>query len=457
MAYNPQSNQYDFSPNSGIPFDVATSFERDLLDGSTAELGVGSLIRRSIATNVLVYEPWRTSFDTMSQIFGSLETTPTTRHEWTEEDVLHEYETDGVLEDSADVVNNVSTGNYSPQSAARFVIPSSDKGIFKKWDKVRYETSSGWEWAIVTSVDDSGSNGELNIESEDGSNLTEAAADDANVERISTNLPQDLDYDPQPRQTNPTLYETYVENYRKEIKMTRQMRDINSAGGTVVDLVASYEDQLSQNFRTDREANTLLGSGTQTIKSFSSGDKMYFSNGLYYQIRNENLHTSDMKTSGQFDADKFKNAVEQFVLYNFGGETGGPQQRDLYVDPLMASYFDRGWTDIQRFTGEEFVAGVKVRRYSDTNGTMDVIRVPMFSERHPLKNASIRNGSDQKGIGMLVPMDGDHIVRVQQEGWGPQQTVFKQKGGDRTMFQRIESKEGLINKLSEHSGVLEEQ
>ena len=254
-----------------------------------------------------------------------MEETETGVKEFFEADSLFEYSAQGVNEDATDVVNNVSGGNsYVPASSARFVIDSADESIFYYYAEVRYETSSGWQHAYVTSIDDAASEIELNLESIDGSNLALADSDNATIQHIATNLPQDLDYDPQPKQSDPKGYEAYVENYRKEIKMTRKERNINRNGGTVIDLIEHYQKQLTENFRRDRETKTLLGSGDITRKQLSNNDVVNFSNGIYYQVRANNLHTSDMKTSGTFDADKFKRAVYNFMLYSYGGESGRP-------------------------------------------------------------------------------------------------------------------------------------
>lgn len=461
MAYTPQSNQYDWTPNSDVPFEIATSFNDNQLDLSADEGGYGSFLNRSVATDLLYYYATEFPFDQMSQIFGGMEDTPTGVKEFFEADSLFEYEAQGVNEDASDVVNNVSGANsYVPASSARFVLSANDVTIFSAYSEIRYETSNGWQYAYVTSIDDGASDKELNIDSIDGSNLTEAATDNAIIQHIATNMPQDLDYDPQPKQSDPTGYEAYVENYRKETKMTRKERNMNATGGTLIDLVDHYQKQLTENFRRDRETKNLLGSGTKTRKQLSNNDVVNFSNGIYYQIRDNNLHTSDFKSGGVFDADKFKRAIYNFMLYNYGGESGGPRVRDLYVDPVMQSYFDQAWEDSERFVGgtvnTEFVAGVTVNRVANSQGVMDIMQVPNWSSIHPLKDGQIRGGSDPKGVGMLLPMDQDHVVRVLQTGFGPTQEVFKLKGGDRVMYQRMESKEGTYLGLIQHDAVIEE-
>lgn len=461
MAYTKQANQYDFSPNSDHPFEVATSYNDGQKDLTAGEAGYGSFLNRSIATDLTYYYAYKFPFDQMSQLFGGMESTDTGVWEWFEADTLYDYEAEGVNEDATDVVNNTSGNTYVPAADnVRLVIDDSDASIFSAYSEIRYETSSGWQHAYVNNINDAaGSTTDLELESIDGSNLPVAASDTPIIQHIATNLPQDLDYDPQPKHSDPTGYETYVENYRKEIKMTREERIINRVGGTIIDLIEHYQKQLSENFRAERERKNLLGSGAQTRKKVGE-DTVQFSNGIYNQVRDQNLHTSDFKTSGSFDADKFKSAIYNFMLYNYGGESGGPRVRDLYVDPTMQKYFDEAWEDSQRFAGgtvnTEFVAGVTVNRVANSQGVMDIMQVPLWSELHPKVDGALRGGSDPKGVAMLLPMDAEHVVRVLQTGQGPQQDVFKLDGGDRIMYQRMESKEGLAIRNISHCGTLEE-
>jgi hypothetical protein len=457
MAYT-KTQEFEWTPNSGVPLEIATSFEENLLDGAAGEAGYGTFLNRSIASDLLYYYATKFPFDQMSQLFGSLEATPHGKHEWFEADALLEYQAEGVTKNAANVINNTEGGTaYVPATEALFVIDEDDDTVFALYDIVRYETGAGdyaYGWVVDKNI--VSTNTELTLQSIDGENLPVAAADDVRIERIASNLPQDLDYDPQPRQSNPTGYITFTQNYRREIRMTRKFEDINRNGGTLIDLVEHHQKQLSENFRRDRETDTLLGSGAKTIKTLSNGDKVQFSNGIYYQVREDNLHTSDFKTSGVFDADKFKRALNNFMLFNFGGESGGPAVRDFYVDATMQSYFDQAWEDRQRFMSTEYVAGVKVDTFENNQGRMDIMKVPNWSEIHPIPNAQIRGGSAPKGVGLLLPMDADHVTRVQQTGFGPRQEVFRKDGGDRVLFQRMESIEGLAIKLKQHTAVMEE-
>lgn len=464
MAYTPQSNQFDYTPNSGLPFNVAASYEESLF-GETAdrsvlagEVGVGSLYKRAVATDMVTYFPWDFSFDTMVQLFGGFDTTPKEEYEWIERDMFYDYETQGETLDETDVVNNVTSGNYTPASSARFIISADDATIFKQYFRVRYETATGYQYAFITSVDAglAGNQAELNIQSEDGSNLAEADADTATIQRIGTNLPQDEDYDPQPQQSNPETFYTYVENPRIEIKINRELELLVNNDALFFDAIQHYRDQQAANFRRDREVTALTASGNTARVELSSGDNIYFSNGVYESVKASNLHTTDFKTNGIVDASKVKNALDQFMLYNYYGEHGGPKERMLFIDGQIGSYLDRTWEDIQRFDGNDFIAGVSVRRYTNSKGAMDITTVGSWSEIHPLKGGGIRNGSTPTGVALLLPMQDDYVVRINQEGFGPREEVFKQQGGDRNGYYRLESKEGIALKQPQHMAVLEE-
>lgn len=457
MAYS-KNQEFNWTPNSDVPFEIATSFNENLLDGDAGEAGYGSYLNRSIATDLLYYYATKFPFDQMSQIFGALETTDTGKFEWFEADALLDYFAEGVLEDATDVINNTDgTNTYVPAASARYVVDSDNASIFALYDIVRYANADGdYSYGWVTAIGDAAVETQVELESVDGENLPNAASNTTRLERIASNLPQDLDYDPQPKQSNPTGYITYTENYRKEIQMTRKLQEVNNAGGTFLDLVEHYQRQLTENFRRDRETSTLLGSGDKVIKTLPNGDKAQFSNGIYYQVRQDNLHTSDLKTSGTFDPDKFKNAIHEFMLFNFGGESGGPSIRDFYVDATMQSYFDRAWEDRQRFITTDYVAGVKVDTFENNQGRIDIMKVPSWSEMHPIPDAQIRGGSNLYGVGLLLPMDAEHVTRINRTGAGPRQEVFKLQGGDRLMYQRMESDEGMAIKLKQHCSVFEE-
>lgn len=464
MAYTPQSNQFDYTPNSGVPFNVAASYE-DTLFGETAdrtvlagEAGVGSLYKRAVATDMVTYFPWDFSFDTMVQLFGGFDTTPKEEYEWPERDMFYDYSAQGETLDQTDVVNNVTSGNYSPSSTARFIISADDASKFKQYFRIRYETSSGYQYAFITSVDDTlGDNqAELNIQSEDGSNLTVADADTAEVQRLGTNLPQDEDYDPQPQSSNPEMFYTYVENPRIEIKVNRELELLVNNNALFFDAIQHYRDQQAANFRRDREVTALTASGNKSRVELSSGDNIYFSNGVYERVKSTNLHTSDFKTNGIADPSKVKNALDQFMLYNFYGEHGGPKERMLFIDGTFGSYLDRTWEDIQRFDGNDFIAGVSVKRYTNSQGAIDISTVGSWSEIHPIKGGGIRGGGTPSAVGLMLPMQEDYVVRINQEGFGPREEIFKKDGGDRNGFYRLESKEGIALKKPQHMAVIEE-
>lgn len=464
MAYTEQENQFDYAPNTRDTHDIGTTYQ-DSKYGSEAdrdiglgEMGVGSLWKRSVAEDILTYYPYNFGFDQMVQIFSDTDTVAHGQpYEWTVRDVFFDYSGEGVTLDAADVINNTEGENtYVPASKARFVVSADTAKQFRKFDVIRYETADGYEDAWVTDIEDAGSDKAFVLESLDGSNLPVAEADDSLIQYLGTNYPQELDYDPQPRQSDPDMFSTYVENPRQEVAMSRHIENLVNNDAALVDFIMHYREQNAANFRRNREVLGLTGSGKQAKIQLSNGDFALFSNGVYNQVKETNLHTSELKSGGTFDKDKMKDAISNFVLYNFGGESGGPQERMGFIDPTMADYFDRAWDDIQRFEGNEFIAGVKVRKFGNTNGNINLVTVPSWSEVHPLKRGGVRNSGTPKGIMLLLPMEGGDVTRVYEEGFGPQEDVFKRQGGDRTWFYRLESKEGLAIKRPQYTAVLEE-
>lgn len=465
MAYS-NNQTFDYTPKSDSPVQKGTTYQSEkygtVADRSlgVGELGVGSLWKRAVSDQITTYYPWDFSFDTMVNVFGGTDTTPHGMpYEWIERDLFLDYEGTGASSptDAADVINNTQAGasnTYTSSSdTAKYELATGDGVIFAPFDKVRYETSSGYQGAWVQSI----SSDTLTIQSVDGSNLPVADANSAKIQMMGTNLPQDDDYDPQPRQSDPDTFHAYIENPRREVKISRNLDNLVSNGAAFVDFVLHYREQNSTNFRRDREIGTLTGSGDKAVITAPNGeDQTFFSDGVYNQVKDVNQHTSDFKTTGQFDKEKFKSAINNFVLYNFHGESGQPNERMLFVDGTMGQYFDRAWDDIQRFEGNEFIAGVSVRRFEQTGIAMDIATVKHWSEVHPLKSGGVRNAGTNYGVGMLTPMDSDRVLRVYEEGFSVMEDIFRQKGGDRNYFYRLESKEGVAIKQLEGTSVLEE-
>ena len=465
MAYAPQSNQYDYAPNTSGSLSQGTTFD-DSKYGTTGdrsagigEMGVGSLWKRSVSEDILTYYPYDFSFDQMVQIFSSTDTVAHGMpYEWGVRDLLYAYEGSGVQEDATDVINNTDGGNtYVPASTNRFVISPDDAKHFRKFDVVRYETASGYADAWVLSIDDAAaSQKELNLQSLDGENLPVADSNTALIQYLGTNYPQDLDYEPQPRQSDPDMFYTYVENPRQEVAITRNLDNLVGNDAALVDFVMHYREQNAANFRRNREILGLTGSGIKSKIELASGDTAFFSNGVYNQVKQTNQHTSDFTNGGVFDKDKFKNAINKFVLYNFGGESGGPKERMGFVDPTMAQHFDEAWDDIQRFEGNDFIAGVQVRKFVNTNGVINLATVSSWSEVHPLKKGGLRNGGSPLGVMLMLPMGTEDVTRVYEEGFSPMEDIFKVSGGDRISYYRLESKEGLAIKRPQYCSILEE-
>jgi len=458
MAYQ-TTQTYDPNPNTLEVLEVATSFNPRFLDEEENEAGRGSLVNRDMASDILKYHYSKYPFDQLYQLFSGFDTTSTGKWEFFETDALLPYVTEGVAEDATDVINNPDgTNTYVPASEARYVIDSDKANIFSVYDIVRYEDDSGdYYYGWVTDIGPSNSGVALTITSIDGEDIPAAADATARVERIAPNLPQDLDYVPQPKHSDPVGYIAYTQNYRREIAMTRKFEAMNNSGGTIADLIDSYAEELTLNFRRDRETDMLLGAVNNNIITLPNSDKAQFQAGLYMQTRADNLHTAPFRTNGNFDADLFKDAWHEYVLRNFGGESGGPQEREFICDPLFQSYFDRAWEDKQRYFTNEYVAGVSVTTFKQTNKAVNIFEIPSWSEIHPIPQASLRHGSAPRAAGMMFPLDPEHLVRIQQEGLGPRQEVFRLNGGDRTMYQRIESNESAVRRLRQHWSVFEEE
>src|SRR5690625_35870 len=463
MPFQREEGSFEYNPNSGNPFDIAASYNETLYGTeadrqvAAGEKGIGALYSRAVASDLPTYKPWDFAYDQMTQLFGGLDTTPTPVYEWPERDLFYAHEAEGVGVDETNAINNVGgTNAYVPAAEAVFPIATEDASIFREFDTVRYEGPNTYVHAWIPQGGigtDSNGTTLITLQSEDGEPLPEAGAVNSIITKTGQNLPQDLDYDPQPRSQDPDMFYTYVENPRQEMRITREMEAVVGAGATVLDLVQHYKEGLAVNFRRDREVRNLNGSGKKSRIVNSEGDQIYFSNGTYNQVKAVNHYTASLKTDNVFDPAKFKSWVNNFVLYNFAGENGGPDERDLYVDPVLGQYFDQAWENIQRFEGNDFVAGVAVKRFGNTNGQMYIMTTKMWSELHPsaVKGAIRNGGSSTKATALLTPMDTDHVVRLYQEGFGPMEDVFYRQGGDRIKYYRMESKEGLALKLQQHS------
>jgi hypothetical protein len=443
-------NTIDNTPNTGAPFKVLTSFNPDIFasQGSIhggGDAGFGSLMVRDVATELVMYKPYNNALDTMIQLTGGFETATNSVHEWTENDELLPDEAVGV---DAGNANRINGGTYTPGSTGVFVVSEDDGTIFRKGDVVRYAaTAGGYVFAYVLDIAAPGSSRqELTLRTFDA-NLTAASAT-AKIERMHSLRGSDLNYDVEPRGTIPRQYFTYINKIVHDARYGKRVQNEEH----YLNLLNDTERKLFSEMRRSRELQSLYGvKGKFTL---ANGDVVYSSPGLYNQIADFNKDTAEMTTSNAFDANKFKKAINEFIEFNFGAESGGPDTRTMFVSGKFASYLSQAFEDKQRFYGVEFVAGVRAMRFEHNLGVIDFIYTPVMDYKHPLVGGSLREGTG-KAVGMLCPVD-ECVTRLVMQGEGPSSEVFKERGGDEEENMRVKSTEGLKTKLLQYCAVLEE-
>lgn len=438
-------------PNSGLPFKVLTSYNPTIFESAGSihgggDAGFGSLLVRDVATELVMYKPYNNALDTMIQLTGNFEVAKNSVHEWMENDELLPDEAAGV---SAGNANRINGGTYTPATTGVFVLSEADGAIFRKGDVVRYAPSSGgYVYAYVLSVAAPGSSRqEFTLQSIDGTNLA-AATGTAKIERMHSLRGSDLNYDVEPRGTLPKLKYTYINKLVHDARYGRRVQNEEH----YLNLVDEVERKLFAEMRRSRELQALYG--VQGKFTLSNGDVVYSSPGLYNKIAAFNKDTAEMTTTGNFDAVKFKKAINDFIEFNFGAESGGPDTRPMFISGKFASYLSQAFEDKQRFYGVEYVAGVRAMRYEHNLGVIDFIYTPAMDYKHPLVGGSLREGNG-KAVGMLCPID-ECVTRLVMQGEGPRSEVFKERGGDVEENMRVESTEGLKQKLPQYCGILEE-
>ena len=176
---------------------------------------------------------------------------------------------------------------------------------------------------------------------------------------------------------------------------------------------------------------------------------------MYDQISDFNKDTAEFTTAGSFDAAKFRNTIFDFISHNFGGESGGPETRTMFISGRFADFLSRAFVDEKRFYEVEYIAGVRVMRWEHNLGNIDFVYLPIFDYKHPITGGSLKQATP-KAVGMLCPIQ-DCVVRLVKEGEGPSSEMFKEKGGDVEMNMRVTSTEGLKLRLKQYCAVLEEQ
>lgn len=433
-------NTINNTPNTLLPYEVLTSYETGIYNASGnlihagGDAGFGSLARRDVATELVMYKPFNNALDTVIQVTGGFEVAYNSVHEWTENDELLPDETTAA---STTLVGSTTSGNI--------VVATGDGVIFRKGDVVRYVTTGGaYAFALLTGI----SGNTLTVSSITGDDLPAPAATGI-VQRMHALRGADLNYDVEPRGTVPKQYFTYINKMVFDARYGARVQNEEH----YFDLIMNQEDKLFGEMRRSRELQSLYG-----IKGkfqLSNGDTAYSSPGLYTEIAGFNKDTHDVRDSnGNLDSTKFKAAMNDFVEFNFGGESGGPDQRTMFISGKFASYLSQAFEDKQRFYGNEFIAGVRSMRWEHNLGVIDFIHLPIFDYKHPIPGGSLKQASPL-AVGMLCPVD-ECVTRLVMNGEGPTSEIFKEKGGDEEENMRVKSTEGLKLKLRQYCAVWEE-
>lgn len=449
---------FDNTPNTGLPFKVLTSWQPELFTSAGdlhggGDAGYGALTKRDVATEVVMYRPYDNTLDTLIQTTGNFEVAYNSVHEWTENDELLEDEAVGLDATDAGQINKTTTPDYTDAATGDFVVSSENGDIFRTGDVVRYVNSGGtYTYALVIDIDDSGANTVLELEAfqeagEDPVTL-EGADSDAVIHKMHSLRGSDLNYDVQPRGSIARQYYTYINKIVHDSRMGARVQNEEH----YLDQIADLEGKLFSEMRRSRELQSLWGrKGKITL---SNGDTVYSSPGLYNQISDWNKDTADFTSNGAFDKVKFQDAIYSFIEHNFGGESGGPRTRTMFISGRFASFLSQAFIDRQRFYEVEYVAGVRAMRWEHNLGNIDFVYLPVLDYKHPIPNGSLKQ-SDPKAVGMLLPIQ-ECVTRLVMNGEGPTSLVFKEKGGDEEDNMRVKTTESLKFKLRQYTACLEE-
>lgn len=448
------AHDFDNTPNTGTPFEVLTSYQSDIFDGQGSvhgggDAGFGSLLRRDVATEIVMYKPYRNALDTLIQTTGGFEVATSSVHEWTENDELLEDEAVGEDETDEGQINK-DGGTYSEDTSGTFVISNDDANIFRKGDVVRYvDDNGGYTYALITDISDSeDDNTALDLGSIDGEDLP-IADSDAVIHRMHSLRGSDLNYDVEARSSIPSQYFTYLNKIVFDARYGKRVQNEEH----YLNLLADQEAKLFAEMRRSRELQSLYG--VKGKRELSNGDIAYSSPGLYEEIAGFNKDTSSFTSDGSFDKDKFTEAIYEWIEHNFGGESGGPENRTAFISGRFASFLSRAFIDRQRFYETEYIAGVRAMRFVHNLGNIDFVYLPIFDYKHPIPSGSLKE-TDPKAVAMLCPVD-QCVTRLVMQGEGPESQVFLEKGGDEEENMRVKTTEGLKLKLKQWTGVLEEE
>lgn len=441
------SHEFNNTPNTGLPFEVLTSYEPDLFTSAGdlhggGDAGYGALTKRDVATEMVLYKPYDNTLDTLIQTTGKFEVARNSVHEWTENDELLEDEAIG--DSTAGEAGQINGGTYTPAEEGDFILDAENVKIFRKGDAIRYVNTGGsYSYALVMGITGT----TLNIKSFDTATLP-AAAGDAVIHRLHSLRGSDLNYDVEPRGSIAKQYYTYINKIVHDARFGARVQNEEH----YLDQLADLEAKLFGEMRRSRELQALWG--VRGKIELANGDIVYSSPGLYQQVADYNKDTAEMTTTGQFDKEKFTNALYDFIEHNFGGESGGPNTRTMFISGKFASYLSQAFQDRQRFYEVEYIAGVRSMRWEHNLGNIDFVYLPVLDYKHPIPGGSLREASP-KAVGMLLPVE-ECVTRLVMQGEGPSSMVFQERGGDEEQNMRTKTTEGLKFKLRQYCGVLEE-
>jgi len=427
---------FDNTPNTTLQqYNILTSFDAGL--STSNDFGMGSIKRRDVASMVAMYKPYDNSIDTVIQLTGRFREIEQLKYEWFEKD---EYLMSEVAS-TAGPAGTAATGDFTIPAGA--TDNDADIRIFRKHDRIRYVSGGAWVYAIVEAI----SGTTLTVRHLGAGDLPVQDTGNRLIQIIDSLRGSDLNYDPQPRSALPRMYSTHVRNLSYEASYTARHANIDK----YFDTVAETERQLYATMRQGREAGVLYGQQFETDITSADGDldKLYVTSGLWDAVNDYNAHSLDAT-----DASTFKTSLYNFIEHNFGGESGGPSTRQMFISGKFASELSKHFEDKQRFYGTEFVAGINCMRFEHNLGVIDFIHAPILDYKHPIPGGSLKEAAP-KAVGLMIPVD-ECVERLVFKNEGPSSSTFKQKGGDRVEYMRVETTEGIALRLKQYCATMVE-
>lgn len=449
---------------------ILTSYDSNMLAGGGDEgFGVGSLKPRSIAAKMALYKPYNTSFDTIVQLMGGFDVATKYVHEYTEDDELWADEAPAhePTFDNTKVIHNVDGGAANPYDPATsdvyYILSNEDAGIFKPGDTCRYGNSNGeYQYAVIEKIGtvtdlieggygDNDKSKALQLRSIDydgdrsAQPLEAADSVDTVLERMFSVRGSDLSFPVQARGTVPKMYKTYLQTAALDTGYTlRGARD-----ESYINQIARKQMKLMNELKRGRDLLYMYSKGGKfdipaDVDLGTEGDKAYLADGIWEQINSYNNVAFDST-----DADTIRASLRTLIEQNFGGESGGPEIRQVFGSAKYMSDVEFAYEDQRRYYSTEYIAGVRVMRYESALGLVDFIWNPMFEYKHPIPGGSVRSGSG-KAVGIMLSVP-DNITRLEYIGEGPRLSSFMEKGGQKEEFMRVEMSAGVILNLPQYT------